>query len=546
MNIRVSVKDELVARPRPPISPALTTGTRDWPQPQRGDAEFAQGAVQSERPRLRRLWQDVCFLNLLEARRGVEAAEQMPFSMDGRGAQQHYSNLAAINAVALALEDDTLSASAAAQQALRFGASGAFRRLAGIVSRFCALKAGADLGPVDSFAVRALEAMAAGAMTGPEETFADVLDLTLAAKIELSRLHIVEAEHLACCALRRASVEGGSGAFAVSILARIYYEQGRQHDAEKLLLPRLSVIRAFGSLDCVAQAHLVLARVAANRGDLASGFAILDDAEELALARNWPRLTAVMLAERVRLCGKRNARASDAAQEQLRNLARRHRPATRCARSEIAICALRAELWHHLAFGCGLELRTTLARLKRDAWVRQDLFALAGLDLVEAQLLWTEGDEDGSLDRLGRVLCDAAGRGLPQQLLDAGQPMTEMIARFVKRSGNDRNILSFGITVLDQLQVAVRIVHDGERRSTRPGDGLTAREKDVLRLIAEGNTNKVIAQKQGIAPETIKTHIKNIFAKLSVERRAQAVVKAQSLGLITSTTALSHDQGRTN
>jgi LuxR family maltose regulon positive regulatory protein len=42
----------------------------------------------------------------------------------------------------------------------------------------------------------------------------------------------------------------------------------------------------------------------------------------------------------------------------------------------------------------------------------------------------------------------------------------------------------------------------------------------------------MIAHTQGVAPETVKTHIKNIFAKLGVERRAQAVAKAQRLGLL--------------
>jgi LuxR family maltose regulon positive regulatory protein len=62
-------------------------------------------------------------------------------------------------------------------------------------------------------------------------------------------------------------------------------------------------------------------------------------------------------------------------------------------------------------------------------------------------------------------------------------------------------------------------------------DALSAREADILRLIADGLSNKEIARDLAIAPETVKSHVKNIFAKLNVERRAQAVSRAQSLGL---------------
>jgi LuxR family transcriptional regulator, maltose regulon positive regulatory protein len=50
-------------------------------------------------------------------------------------------------------------------------------------------------------------------------------------------------------------------------------------------------------------------------------------------------------------------------------------------------------------------------------------------------------------------------------------------------------------------------------------------------LIAGGLSNKEIAQNLAIAPETVKSHVKHIFTKLNVEKRAQAVSRAQTLGL---------------
>ena len=61
---------------------------------------------------------------------------------------------------------------------------------------------------------------------------------------------------------------------------------------------------------------------------------------------------------------------------------------------------------------------------------------------------------------------------------------------------------------------------------------LTSRESEILALAEDGRSNKEIARDLGIAPETVKSHVKNIFVKLAVERRTQAVSRAQSLGLV--------------
>jgi DNA-binding NarL/FixJ family response regulator len=64
-----------------------------------------------------------------------------------------------------------------------------------------------------------------------------------------------------------------------------------------------------------------------------------------------------------------------------------------------------------------------------------------------------------------------------------------------------------------------------------PFELVSAREKEVLGLIGCGLSNKEIARQLGIGPETVKSHVKRIFEKLQVERRAQAVVLVQGSGL---------------
>jgi DNA-binding CsgD family transcriptional regulator len=61
---------------------------------------------------------------------------------------------------------------------------------------------------------------------------------------------------------------------------------------------------------------------------------------------------------------------------------------------------------------------------------------------------------------------------------------------------------------------------------------LTGQEVRVLERLAAGQSNKEIARALGLSPNTVKTHIANLFAKLEVSRRTQAIGKARELRLI--------------
>ena len=62
--------------------------------------------------------------------------------------------------------------------------------------------------------------------------------------------------------------------------------------------------------------------------------------------------------------------------------------------------------------------------------------------------------------------------------------------------------------------------------------GITEREREVLQLLADGRSNKEIAARLGLSPNTVKTHVARLFEKLRVARRTQAISLARELGLV--------------
>jgi DNA-binding NarL/FixJ family response regulator len=70
-----------------------------------------------------------------------------------------------------------------------------------------------------------------------------------------------------------------------------------------------------------------------------------------------------------------------------------------------------------------------------------------------------------------------------------------------------------------------------DRGAAVPFSGLTDREREVLELIARGRSNTEIARELFISHKTVRNHVSNVFAKLQVTDRAQAIVRAREAGL---------------
>ncbi|GAA1464808.1 response regulator [Microbacterium thalassium] len=81
-------------------------------------------------------------------------------------------------------------------------------------------------------------------------------------------------------------------------------------------------------------------------------------------------------------------------------------------------------------------------------------------------------------------------------------------------------------------QVAVRLVERMRQPATAPTQVLSAREVDVLRLVARGRSNKQVAADLGIGESTVKTHLLRTFEKLGVADRTRAVTLAMEKGLL--------------
>jgi DNA-binding NarL/FixJ family response regulator len=107
------------------------------------------------------------------------------------------------------------------------------------------------------------------------------------------------------------------------------------------------------------------------------------------------------------------------------------------------------------------------------------------------------------------------------------------VSRFDLRSAI-RRVLRGESCLPDEMsaQLLQRLARQAAAPAAPLVDRLTPREHEVLRLLAEGKTNREIAAELVLSPGTVKIHVERIIAKLGVSDRTQAVVRAITLGLI--------------
>ncbi len=325
-----------------------------------------------------------------------------------------------------------------------------------------------------------------------------------------------------------------AAALPASLIARIKYEQGQLDEAEAWVIDRASLISSATMLDCVWSTYFVIARVAAARMNFERARTILERAENQGVARDWGRLSAGAIAEQARLY-LNDGRLDEAAAcvDRLERLARKYPAPRPCAWSEI-------EWYHKLARAHLLaqqarpdEAISILQQLQREAEAMQHRQFLVCIAIRLSAVQLSAGRVAEAVNRFHRVLAACAAAGVYQTVLDEG-PVISRLLQATRESGKVKADL---IPYVDRL-VAGQQRAGQDRLAPTSGarilSALSPRETDILTLIAEGLSNKEIARSLDIGPETVKSHLKSIFTKLGVERRAQAVSRAQTLGLVTT------------
>ena len=125
--------------------------------------------------------------------------------------------------------------------------------------------------------------------------------------------------------------------------------------------------------------------------------------------------------------------------------------------------------------------------------------------------------------RLARAL---AARGRPEAAADEARRALDLLGELKAELEMSR-----ARALLDSLQPLRRA--EGKDEASAQRGGLTKREIEVLRLVATGLNNQLIANQLFVSEHTIHRHIANIFTKLSVSSRAAAVAQAARKGLLT-------------
>lgn len=91
--------------------------------------------------------------------------------------------------------------------------------------------------------------------------------------------------------------------------------------------------------------------------------------------------------------------------------------------------------------------------------------------------------------------------------------------------------VALGIWVGNRLTAKPRIAY-ARNEAAISSLGISARECEVLEMIAAGHANKVIARHLDISPNTVKTHVARLYEKLEVASRTQAIGKARELDIL--------------
>ena len=194
-----------------------------------------------------------------------------------------------------------------------------------------------------------------------------------------------------------------------------------------------------------------------------------------------------------------------------------------------------------LAQGRFDEVAAILAPFSRDAEDGRRGFALVESLALQAIALDAQGDRESAMKILIKALLFAEPEGFVRIFVDEGEGMQSLIfaARRQLESASYPAEMPLKAYVSKLLDAFGGISTNGvaplsQDKATGLIEPLTTRELEVLQLIAAGDSNRTIAENLTITVSAVKKHIGNIFGKLNVNSRTQALVRARQLGLLST------------
>jgi LuxR family maltose regulon positive regulatory protein len=128
----------------------------------------------------------------------------------------------------------------------------------------------------------------------------------------------------------------------------------------------------------------------------------------------------------------------------------------------------------------------------------------------------------------------AEPEGYVRLFFDEGQPVIPLLQQVASRGSAYAGMLLAAFDSPDGERFTKTPLHPDAYVLVEP---LTKRELEVLRLVCEGFSNQEIAEKLVITMSTVKKHTGNIYGKLGVSSRAQAIVETHRLGLLPKSTS---------
>lgn len=312
------------------------------------------------------------------------------------------------------------------------------------------------------------------------------------------------------------------------------YEANDLMNAERLLNVYLPLARDVGLPDHMIISYRLRARLAFLRGDVDAAFHALTELEYVGHQRKLRRVTASAKLERSRLLVLQGhaAAASDELQRSvaLDVLRAGQRPAHDIDDSFIGQMRIDLHFGDPSALVEPLEIEWRKA--EHSGWQHRAL----KLRLLLALAALRGGDAGRACDMAIALLQEACREGFVRLILDEGPivaPLVRRVQGIFARSDQDPILREYVLRLADLFGPPGLTEEPGAGPSmARLPEQLTRKEVRVLQLLAEGYSNNAIAEKLFVSESTVRTHLRNMNAKLNSSNRTQAVAVARRLGIV--------------